>query len=148
MDILPSPSYSKSPASTLCSHPLRARRYLMFFCWWLEMAFLLTHPVLPLLIHDTMVLTIIPVFRVHIFILPTTCHSSVPFLLIKILSLLQDPIHGTPGWLSGWAPTFSSGRDPGIWNLVPHRAPYGEPASHSAYVSASLFSQSVSPMNK
>ena len=101
-----------------------------------------------LLIHDTMVLTIIPVFRVHRFILPTTCHSSVPFLLIKILSLLQDAIHGTPGWLSGWAPTFSSGGDPGIWNLVPHRAPCGEPASHSAYVSASLFSQSVSLMNK
>ena len=52
---------------------------------------------------------------------------------------------GMPGWLSGWASAFGSGRDPGIWDLVPHQAPCGEPASPSAYVSASL---SVSLMNK
>ena len=33
---------------------------------------------------------------------------------------------------------FSSGHDPRIWDRVPHQAPCGEPASPSAYVSASL----------
>ena len=36
---------------------------------------------------------------------------------------------GMPGWLSGWAPAFGSGRDPGVWDRVPHWAPCEEPAS-------------------
>ena len=52
---------------------------------------------------------------------------------------------GAPGWLSSWASAFSSGRDPGSWDQVPHQAPYGEPASPFAYISASI---SVSLMNK
>ena len=43
-----------------------------------------------------------------------------------------------PGWLSGWAPAFGSGCDPQSKDRVPHQAPCMEPASPSAYVSASL----------
>ena len=45
---------------------------------------------------------------------------------------------GAPGWLSGWASAFGSGHDPGIQAWVLHQAPCREPASPSAYVSASL----------
>ena len=58
----------------------------------------------------------------------------------------QGHKHGMPGLLSSWAPAFGSGRDPRIQDQVPHLAPYEEPASPSAYISASL-SQSVSLMN-
>ena len=34
---------------------------------------------------------------------------------------------GTPGWLSGWVPAFSSGRDPGIRDRIPHQAPRRDP---------------------
>ena len=40
---------------------------------------------------------------------------------------------------------FSSGCDPGSWDRIPHQDPLREPASPSAYVSASL---SLSLMNK
>ena len=40
---------------------------------------------------------------------------------------------------------FGSEHDLGSWDRVPHRAPYMDPASPSAYVSASL---PVSFMNK
>ena len=55
----------------------------------------------------------------------------------EISSLIKET-PGTPGWLSSWAPAFGSGRDPGIRNRVPHRAPSEEPASPSTCVSASL----------
>ena len=45
---------------------------------------------------------------------------------------------GMPGWLSSWASVFGSGCDPEIWDWVPYWAPFREPASPSAYVSASL----------
>ena len=45
---------------------------------------------------------------------------------------------GMPEGLSGWASAFGSGRDPRIQDWVPHQAPFGEPASPSACVSASL----------
>ena len=40
---------------------------------------------------------------------------------------------------------WAQGVTPGSWDRVPHRAPYREPASPTAYVSVSL---SVSLMNK
>ena len=43
-------------------------------------------------------------------------------------------LEGIPGWLSGLAPAFGPGRDPG----VPRRTPGMEPASLSFCVSASL----------
>ena len=43
-----------------------------------------------------------------------------------------------PGWLIGWASAFNSGPDPGIRDRDPCQAPWGEPASPSACVSASL----------
>ena len=48
---------------------------------------------------------------------------------------------GAPGWLSGWALPLAKVMIPRSWNQVPHR----EPASSSAYISAS---PSVSLMNK
>ena len=45
---------------------------------------------------------------------------------------------GAPTWLSGGASVFASGRDPRSWERVLHRPPHREPASPSAYVSASL----------
>ena len=45
---------------------------------------------------------------------------------------------GTPGWLSSWAAAFGSGRDPPVPESVPRPAPCTEPASPSAYLSASL----------
>ena len=41
-------------------------------------------------------------------------------------------------WLSGWAFAFDSGGDSGDLGLVPYQVPCREPASPSAYVSASL----------
>ena len=46
--------------------------------------------------------------------------------------------HWDTWWLSGWASLLGSGRDAGIWDPVLHQVPCGEPASPSAYVSASL----------
>ena len=45
---------------------------------------------------------------------------------------------GTPGWLSGWASAFGSGRDPWSWYWVLHWAPCRKSASPSPCVSASL----------
>ena len=59
--------------------------------------------------------------------------------------LLEMQIRGTPGWLSGCASAFGSGRDPGAWDGVLHQGPHREPASPSTCVSAFL---SVSFMNK
>ena len=53
-----------------------------------------------------------------------TQHSAWTIMMLK----------GIPGWLSGFAPAFRQGRDPG----VPHGAICMEPASPSAFVSASL----------
>ena len=49
------------------------------------------------------------------------------------------------GYLKARAFTFGSSSDPESWNQVPHQTPQREPASPSAYVSASLC---VSLMNK
>ena len=43
-----------------------------------------------------------------------------------------------PGWLSGQVSAFGSEHDPGSWDQVPTQAPCEDPASPSAYVSASL----------
>ena len=61
----------------------------------------------------------------------------------SLFSSLNDFL-GAPGWLSGlsiclWLMILGS------WDQVPHQAPCGEPASPSAYVSASFY---VSLMNK
>ena len=49
---------------------------------------------------------------------------------------IQDTITpGTPGWLTS---AFGSGHDPMVQDRVLHWAPYGEPASPSAYISVSL----------
>ena len=59
---------------------------------------------------------------------------------MEILFLLfKDFIYrGTPGWLSGSAAAFDSGRDPRVWDRAPHQAPCEEPLSPSSCVSASL----------
>ena len=71
------------------------------------------------------------------------CTGQSPLTLQQIS---QSPLimwdWGTLGWLSGWASTFSSGRDPGVLGLSPVS---GSSASPSAHVSASL---SVSFMKK
>ena len=51
------------------------------------------------------------------------------------------------GSVVGGLPLFGSGPDPRMEDQVPHQAPCEEPATPSAFVSASL-SQSVSLMNK
>ena len=43
-----------------------------------------------------------------------------------------------PGWLSGWASALAQGVILEFWDQVPHQGPCMEPASPSAYVSASL----------
>ena len=58
---------------------------------------------------------------------------------------------GIPGWLSGLAPAFSPGCDPGIPGSSPTSGSCVEPTSPSAYVSASLSlspSLSLSLINK
>ena len=55
---------------------------------------------------------------------------------------------GTPGWLSGWVPAFGPGCDLRIRDLVLHRAPCEEPASPSAYVSASALNLCLLWINK
>ena len=57
------------------------------------------------------------------------CHLNVAFLdfFNQILTTF-----GTPGWLSSWASTFSSGHDPGVQHWVLHGAPRREPASPTA----------------
>ena len=47
-------------------------------------------------------------------------------------------VGGMPGWLSSWMSALGLGYDPGVQDRVPHRTPYEEPPSPSAYVSASL----------
>ena len=68
---------------------------------------------------------------------PQTAHELVCLRADTILFTFKNRQRGMPGWLSGWAPAFGSGRDPRIQDQVPHRAPCEEPASPSAYVSAS-----------
>ena len=46
---------------------------------------------------------------------------------------------GTPEWLSSLAPAFAPGCGPRLPDWVPRRAPCREPASPSAWVSASVF---------
>ena len=45
---------------------------------------------------------------------------------------------GTPRWLRGWASASGSGHHPRVLGSEPHQASCEEPASPSAYVSASL----------
>ena len=53
---------------------------------------------------------------------------------------------GRDAWVAQRSGTcLGSSRDPGIWDRVPHQAPFEKPASPSAYVSAPL---SASLMNK
>ena len=66
----------------------------------------------------------------------------------KYLFNIKNPESlGIPGWLSGLAPAFGPGRDPGVpgsspgiesRDRVPHQAQGMEPASPSSCVSASL----------
>ena len=58
---------------------------------------------------------------------------------------LKTFVTGIPGRLSGLAPAFGPGHDPGVLGSSSIPGPCMEPASPSAYVSASL---SVSLMNK
>ena len=55
------------------------------------------------------------------------CNIKFTISSIQKLSLNRIKIRkinrGTPGWLSGWAPAFSSGRDPQIRDWVSHWAP-------------------------
>ena len=83
-------------------------------------------------------------------------HSGVFLWSLASMVLLQKEhwfgiykiwVLGIPGWLSGSAPSFGPGRDPGLRDRVPHRAPCMEPASPSACVSASVC-VCVSLMNK
>ena len=73
---------------------------------------------------------------------------SLPFFLIMLnvdylllFNLLSVGIFKKyqDAWVAQWLSTaFSSGRGQGSWDRVLHQAPYREPASPSAYVSASL----------
>ena len=72
---------------------------------------------------------------------------NIIYLYISILKGKLGML-GAPGWLSSWASAFGSGHDPGVlgsWDGILHQAPCREPASPSAYVSAS---PSVFLMNK
>ena len=69
-----------------------------------------------------------------------------PFPDVYLFCFLNSIYEGIPGWLSGLVPAFGPGRDPGDLGSNPTSgSPCMEPASPSAYVSASL---SVSLMNK
>ena len=57
-------------------------------------------------------------------------------IMLYILNLYSSL--GIPGWLSGLAPSFSPGRDPEVSGSSPALGSGAEPASPSAYVSASL----------
>ena len=57
----------------------------------------------------------------------------------------KKPLEGIPGWLSGLAPAFGPGCDPGVLGSSPASGSHMEPASPSTCVSASLW---VSIMNK
>ena len=48
-------------------------------------------------------------------------------------------VTGHPRWLSGLAPPSAWGEILETWDQVPYQAPCMEPASPSAYVSASFF---------
>ena len=50
----------------------------------------------------------------------------------------RGPIEGLPGGSAVGLLRSAQVVIPGSWDRVPHRAPHGEPASPSAYVSASL----------
>ena len=56
----------------------------------------------------------------------------VKYIYVKIYKFRQ------PGWLSGLAPPSAQGMILGSWDRVPPRAPWVEPASPPASVSASL----------
>ena len=57
----------------------------------------------------------------------------------KALTTLKKKRKGTPGWFSGLVPAFSPEHDPGDLGLNPMTGSRCmEPASPSAYVSASL----------
>ena len=62
--------------------------------------------------------------------------------------MIQKVVRGIPGWRSGLVPAFGPGRDPGDPGSNPTSGSWCmEPASPSAYVSASL-SLSVTIINK
>ena len=63
----------------------------------------------------------------------------------SFLKEIKKGADGTPEWLSAKHLPLAQGMILQSWDLVPHWAPCMEPASPSAYVSASLF---VSLMNK
>ena len=67
------------------------------------------------------------------------------FLLLTYTQSVEISLKGQPGWLSGLAPPAAQGMILETLDRVPRRALCMEPASPSAYVSASL---SVSLMNK
>ena len=70
-------------------------------------------------------------------------------ILDKCWTIVRNTKIGQPGWLSGLGPPSVQGVILGPWDRVPRRAPCMEPASPSAYVSASLsLILSVSLMNK
>ena len=50
----------------------------------------------------------------------------------------QNEKAGIPGWLSGLAPAFGPGHNPGVPGSSPTSGPGMEPASPSSSVSASL----------
>ena len=59
-------------------------------------------------------------------------------LKVKSPSFLLNSGLGMPGWLSGRAPAFDPGHDPGDLGWSPILGSCMEPASLSVYVSASL----------
>ena len=77
------------------------------------------------------------------------CLSGQPVYLQRRVGSAEVEIRNStgpaPGGLSGGASAFSPGVTPGSWDRVPYRAPCMEPASPSAWVSASL---SLCLMNK
>ena len=64
---------------------------------------------------------------------------------MEYYSAIRKDEYGQPGWLSRLSLPSAQGLILETWNLVPRQAPSMEPASPSAYVSASL---SLSLMNQ
>ena len=64
-------------------------------------------------------------------------HSPVAYSFCTF-SIIKNVLLGQPQWLSGLAPPLAQGMILGSQDSVPHQAPYVEPASPSASVSASL----------
>ena len=58
---------------------------------------------------------------------------------LKQLETTESAYFPGGGGLGGGASAFGSGRDPGSWDRVSRPAPCMEPASPSAWVSASLY---------